>query len=341
MSGTGGLLIALLLLAVNAFFVASEFALISTRRSAIEPLVARGSRRARITLRAMERVSILLAGAQLGITLASLGLGAVAEPAVAHLLERVFGAAGAGGHFVHPLAFVIALLIVVFLHVVLGEMVPKNLAMAGPERAALLLVPSLAQLARLLRPAIAVLNGLANLTLRAVRITPQDEVTSAFTRDEVAGLVAESRSAGLLDAHEHELLTDALAFDIRTVRSVLRSIDQLVTAAPSVTPQEIEQLAVATGFSRFPVRAPSGELIGYVHLKDVLETDQLRRETALMPGQVRPLVTVGVDDPLAGVLETMQANGAHLAGVTDGGGGQLGIVVLEDVLSELFTRPRA
>ncbi len=336
MSGPAGLLLALLLLALNAFFVASEFALISTRRSSIEPLAANGSRRARVTLRGMERVSILLAGAQLGITLASLGLGAVAEPAVAHVLERLFGAAGAAGRFVHPLAFVIALLIVVFLHVVLGEMVPKNLAMAGPERAALLLVPSLTRLARILRPAIAALNGLANLTLRVAGITPQAEVTSAFTRDEVAGLIAESRGAGLLDEQEHELLTDALAFDDRKVRSVLRPIDQLVTTGPSVTPQEIEQLAVVTGFSRFPVRAPSGELIGYVHLKDVLETDPLRRETALTPEQVRPLLTVGLDDPLAGVLETMQANGAHLAGVTDGDGEQLGIVVLEDVLSELI-----
>lgn len=336
MSVAGGLLIAVLLLAVNAFFVASEFALISTRRSSIEPLAAQGSRRARTTLRAMERVSFLLAAAQLGITLASLGLGAVAEPAVAHLLERLFGAVGAAEHFVHPVAFVIALLIVVFLHVVIGEMVPKNLALAGPERAALLLVPSLGWLARLLRPAIAGLNGLANLTLRAARIAPQEEVTSAFTRDEVAGLIAESRSAGLLDAQEHELLEDALAFDAHTVRSVLLTMDRLVTTPPGATPHDIEQLTVRTGYSRFPVKEPSGELVGYVHLKDVLETDPARRSAPLAAWQVRPLLPVGVDDSLASVLETMQANGAHLACVIDAEGAQLGIAALEDVLAELI-----
>ena len=108
-----------------------------------------------------------------------------------------------------------------------------------------------------------------------------------------------------------------------------------------MTPQEIERLTVRTGFSRFPVRAASGELIGYVHLKDVLETDPRLRAAPLAPGQVRPLVAVGVDDPLSGVLETMQANGAHLAGVTAADGEQLGIAVLEDVLAELFNRPRA
>ena len=339
MSGAVGLLVALLLLVINAYFVAAEFALISSRRSSIEPLAEAGSRRARVTLRAMEQVSLLLAGAQLGITLASLGLGAVAEPAVAHQLERLFDAVGAPDSLLHPVSFVIALLIVVFLHVVLGEMVPKNVALAGPERTALLLVPALTWLVRVLRPAIATLNGLANVTLRAVRITPRAEVASAFTSDEVAGLISQSHREGLLDEEEHERLAGALGFEARTARSVLLPLDDLVTVVPDVTPREIERLTVRTGYSRFPVRTrrtvKSG-LAGYVHLKDVLESDPGLRAAPVAAKRIRPLLHIGADDTLASVLETMQANGAHLARVTESDGTLLGVVALEDVLAALI-----
>jgi CBS domain containing-hemolysin-like protein len=335
-NGAGGLLVAVLLLLVNAFFVAAEFALISTRRSSIEPLAAQGSRRARVTLAGMEQASLLLAGSQLGITLASLGLGAVAEPSVAHELERLFDAVGAPDGLLHPVSFVIALLIVVFLHVVVGETIPKNLAIAGPERAALFLVPALTWLVRLLRPAIAGLNALANLTLRAVRITPQEEVTSAFTREEVAGMIAESHEEGLLDADDHEHLSDALGFDARTARAVLLPLEQLVTVSPGVTPQDVEKLSADTGFSRFPVRDSSGDLAGYVHLKDVLETDPVQRSTPVAAKRIRPLLRIGADDSLGSVLAAMQTNGAHLARATDAAGQLLGVVALEDVLAELI-----
>jgi CBS domain containing-hemolysin-like protein len=193
-----GVAVAVVLLLANAFFVGAEFALISARRSSIEPLAEAGSRRARTTLAAMERVSLMMAGAQLGITVCSLGLGAV-EPAVAHLLEPVFEALRVPGALVHPISFAIALAVVVALHVVIGEMVPKNLALAGPDRAALALTPPLAAVVRVLRPVIVVLNALANGVLRLLRVAPKDEVTSSFTRDEVAGLFDQSRAGGLLD----------------------------------------------------------------------------------------------------------------------------------------------
>ena len=142
MSDWAGILLTVFLLAANAFFVGAEFALISARRSQIEPRAQAGSRMARTTLKAMEKVSLMMAGAQLGITMASLGLGAVSEPALAHLMEPVFHDLGLPDAWLHPVAFVIAMTIVVFLHVVVGEMVPKNIAIAGPDRAALI-APSL------------------------------------------------------------------------------------------------------------------------------------------------------------------------------------------------------
>jgi len=146
--------VAVALLAGNAFFVGAEFALIAARRTQIEPRAAEGSRAARLTLRAMERVSLMMAGAQLGITMCSLGLGAIGEPAVAHVLEIPLGALGVSGALLHTIAFAIALAIVVFLHMVLGEMVPKNIAIAGPERSALVLGPALYGVVTVLKPLI-------------------------------------------------------------------------------------------------------------------------------------------------------------------------------------------
>ena len=162
MSDVTALVIAVLLLAFNAFFVGAEFALVSARRSQIEPLAQQGSRMARTTLTAMENVSLMMAGAQLGITICSVGLGAVGEPAVAHLIEPLFERAGVSEAFLHPVAFVVALAVVVFLHVVLGEMVPKNIAIAGPDRAALVLGPPMLGVVTLLRPLIVSLNAIAN-----------------------------------------------------------------------------------------------------------------------------------------------------------------------------------
>src|SRR5215218_6988560 len=228
--------ISLFLLAANAFFVGAEFALVSVRRGAIESRAADGGWASRVTLKAMENVSLMMAGAQLGITICSLGLGYLGEPAIAHLLEGPFEEIGLPEALVHPIAFAIALSLIGYLHVVLGEMVPKNIALAGPTRSALLLTPPLTMIVRAFRPAIALLNWIANITLRAIGVRPQDEVASAFTRDEVAGLVEESRREGLLDQHEGRLLVGALKFEERDARAVLLPISSLETVAPDVTP---------------------------------------------------------------------------------------------------------
>jgi CBS domain containing-hemolysin-like protein len=326
--------LALLLLAANAFFVAAEFALVSARRTSIEPRAQAGSRAATITLRAIENVSLMMAAAQLGITICSLGLGYLGEPVIAHVIEGPLESVGVPGGFVHPIAFAIALSIVSFLHVVVGEMVPKNLALAAPDRAALALGPPLALVVRFMRPAIVALNAAANATLRRFGVTPQDEVTSAFTRDEVAGLVEESRREGLLDAHEGRLLVGALKFEERDARSVLLPRADLVTVEETVTPAAVEQLAARTGYSRFPVRR-AADLIGYLHLKDVLEFEDVHRNRPIARSWIRPLPPVDQGDRLRAILRTMQQSGAHLARVVGDDGDTAGVVALEDVLEEL------
>lgn len=331
------LLLAVVLLALNAFFVGAEFALLSARRSQIEPKALAGSKAAKATLTAMENVSAVMAAAQLGITMCSLGLGAVGEPAVAHLLKPVFAAVGVPDQLVYPISFVLALLVVVFLHVVLGEMVPKNIAIAGPARAALVLGPPMMWIVTVLRPVIASLNFIANLALRVLRVEPKDEVSSVFTREEVAALVEESRGEGMIEAAKYDLLAGALGFTELTVAAVLMPSASLATVGPGSTSTDVEALCARTGFSRFPVVTASGDLRGYLHIKDVLETDETRRERPVDSKWVRPFATVRSDELLHEALGTLRQRGAHtcLGRVVDATGQVLGVVTLEDVLEEL------
>ena len=338
MSAGAAFAVALVLLVGNAFFVGAEFATMAARRSQIEPLAAAGSRRARRTLYAMEHVSVMLACAQLGVTVCSVGLGAVAEPALAHLLEVPFAAVSLPEELVHPVAFALALTVVVYLHVVVGEMVPKNLAIAGPDRVALLLAPPLVWLSRVLAPLIRVLNGVANGVLRLMRVEPKDEVTSAFTAEEVQSIVEESQREGLL-GHEHSLVSGALEFSDRDAGDVAVQLGELVTVAAGSTPAEVERLVARTGFSRFPVVDAAGSMTGYLHLKDVLYADDARYDEPVPAKRVRSLVTVGAADDVEDVLAAMQRSGAHLAGVVDREG-LTGVVFLEDVLEELVGEVR-
>ena len=335
MSTPASILVALLLLLLNAFFVATEFAIVSSRRSQIEPAAQAGSRLARTSLRAMEHVSSMIAGIQLGVTVCSVLLGAVAEPAVAHLFEPVFGVVHLPTQVQHPAALVIALALVAFFHVVLGEMVPKNLTLAAPDRAVLFLAPVMLGVVTVLRPLIMVLNAVAVGSLRLLRVEPKQEVSSTFTREEVAALVEESRGEGLLEEDEYDRLAGALGFTEKKVSEVLLPVDRLTTVPRGASAADIEAVCAATGFSRFPVAAEDGELLGYLHIKDVLELDEQRRQRPVEEKWIRPFAPVSPDDTLHDALETLQRRGAHLARVVDAEGRTLGLATLEDVIEEL------
>ncbi|MFL6089722.1 MAG: hemolysin family protein [Aeromicrobium sp.] len=341
MSPLTALLVALGLLLLNGLFVAAEFALILARRTQLEPAAAAGSATARMALRGIENLTTAIAAAQLGITICSLGLGAVAEPALANLLAPAFDAVGLGKTSADFVAFVLALGVVTFAHAVLGEMVPKNLALVGPDRAARVLAPFMLTVMAIFRPFVVALSVTARLVVRLFGIEPKREVSSAFTADEVAGILEESHREGLLDEHEYELVTGALEFHEGTVERVLLPRDGLVTIAPSATPADVEQACATTGFSRFPVVDASGDFTGYLHLKDVLETDEASRSEPIADKWVRPLATVRIDSGLSAALRTMQARGSHMARVADADGQVAGVVMLEDVLEELVGEIRA
>ncbi|MFF8414546.1 hemolysin family protein [Streptomyces omiyaensis] len=331
------LLLALFLVLANGFFVGAEFALVSVRRSQIEPI---GGVRAAQVLYGLENLPRMMAAAQFGITVCSLTLGAVAEPTVARLLEPAFHAVGVPAGLIHPLGYVIALAVVVFLHLVIGEMVPKNLAMAAPERTALRLAPALVGFARLCRPVTTALGACARLVLRAFGVEPKDEVEAVFTSAQLGRLVEDAGQAGLLDPAEQERLEDALELGSRPVTDVLIPASALVTVSPSATPGAIEELTVRTGYSRFPVRAegPQAVFLGFVHVKDVLDLEE--RERAVPRQLWRPMATLRAELPLDDALTVMRRAATHLAQVADASGRILGLVALEDVLETLVGEVR-
>ncbi|WP_329341722.1 hemolysin family protein [Streptomyces sp. NBC_00663] len=328
------LLIGFATLVVNAFFVGAEFALISVRRSQIEPYAEEGDRRAKSVLWGLRHVSALMAAAQLGITLCTLVLGVVAEPAIAHLLEPVFHALGVPKGAGHAVSFVIALTAATYLHMLLGEMVPKNIALAEPVRSALVLGPPLVTLSRALRPVIFTVNAFANGLLRLLRVETKDEVTATFSDAELARLVKDSDEAGLIDDRTRERLHDALELGRRPVGEVVLPLERVVYARVGVTPEELEGLSAESGFSRFPVVDETRRIVGYLHVKDALDASP--RDVPFLVRDMRPIARVRESTPLDDVLTAMRGGRTHLAAAVGDDGRLAGLVTMEDVLRRLF-----
>ncbi|WP_018546682.1 hemolysin family protein [Streptomyces sp. LaPpAH-108] len=328
------LLIGLATLVVNAFFVGAEFALISVRRSQVEPLAQEGDKRAKRVVWGLEHVSALLAAAQLGITLCTLVLGVVAEPAIAHLLEPVFHAAGVPSSAGHVVSFVIALTLATYLHMLLGEMVPKNIALAEPVRSALLLGPPLVALSKALRPVIFTINAFANGLLRLLRVEAKDEVSATFTDTELAEIVKDASEAGLIDNRAQERLNDALELGSRPVRDVVVPLERVVYARIGITPEQLERLSAESGFSRFPVVDDGRRIVGYLHVKDALDASP--RDMPFHLRDMRPIARIRETSPLDDVLTAMRGSRTHVAAVIGEDGRLAGLVTMEDVLRELF-----
>jgi CBS domain containing-hemolysin-like protein len=334
-----GVLLTVALLAANAFFVGAEFALISARRDRLEALAEQGKRRAATVIRAGQNLSVMLAGAQLGITICSILLGRVGEPAVAHLLEKPFDLFGVPDALLHTVSFVIAITVVVVLHVLLGEMVPKNIAIAGPESAAMLLVPPYLAWVRLARPVIAVYDWCAHMTLRAMGIRAKPELENTVSTVELSEMIAESLSEGLLDPEEHNRLSRALQIRTRAVADVaipLSEVHAVPAAADDTGPtvEAIQQALRDSGYSRFPVTGSGGRYIGYIHIKDVLNLVN-DADAVVDLSMVRPLPQVPASSPLPDALSRLRRSNSHLALVTADDGSVTAMVALEDLVEDL------
>lgn len=334
MSPWAGIAWLIVLLLGNAFFVAGEFAIMSARRSQIEPRADEGSTRAKTALWAMEHVSLMLACAQLGITVCSLLILNVAEPALHELLSGPLAFFGLSVEAAAITAWLLALLIVTFLHVTLGEMVPKNMSVSTADTAALLLAPPLVFVSRLVKPVIVALNWSANHILRAMGIEPRDEVTSTYTLEEVQSIVEESTRHGLVDDGSG-LLNGALEFSTHTAADSMVSLKELVTLKVGTTPAEFERAVGRTGFSRFVIVDDASNLTGYLHLKDVLGIEDSLYHASIDENHVRNMVNIPLTEEVEDAMAVMQRTGSHVARVMDEEGLTRGVLFLEDVLEEL------
>ena len=330
-----GIIWLVVLLVVNAFFVGAEFAVISARRSQIEPKAEAGSKAAKTTLWAMEHATLMLATSQLGITVCSLVILNVSEPAIHHLLEIPLGLTTLSAETIGIVAFVVALLLVTFLHVVFGEMVPKNISFSVPTRAALLLAPPLVLVARVFKPVIWTLNGIANSILRLFKVEPKEGATSAYTLDEVANIVEQSTRDGVL-TDTSGTLTAAFEFTAKTVADVEVPIDSMVMLPSTATPADIQRAVAAHGYSRYILTDDGGAPTGYLHLKDVMDlTTPAAFREAVPAKRIRKLASAFSGSELEDALAVMRRTGAHVARVFDAHGTTTGVLFLEDIIEEL------
>jgi CBS domain containing-hemolysin-like protein len=331
------LLVAVLLLAANGLFVALEFAVIASRRTKLEQLAGEGSVSARFALDAASELPLQLASVQLGVTMASLGLGAVAEPTVAHGIRQVlelFGSIPQG--VVETVAVVFGLGIILFLHTVLGEMVPRYVALSSPERVLLALAIPSRMYVFLLRPLIRAIRWLGNTGTRLLGVEPRSDLNTVHTAEEIASMLAASREEGLIEEMAHDLLSGALDFGERPLSDVMVPRAQITWVSRDATVADAEQAIVTSGHSRLLVAGTDlDDIVGFVHAKDLLTVPASARDRPLPLARIRRVLILPAQRPLDEVLVAMRRQRTHVAVVVDENRHVIGLATLEDVLEDL------
>lgn len=327
------ILLMIVLLAANGFFVAAEFAYITARRDVLEQTP--GSP-ARMAVGLNRNLSLSLTAAQLGITMASLGLGAVAEPAIARLLEQGLGFLPLPDGAIDAVSFAIALLIVVFLHMVVGEMAPKNIAISSPERTATALAPLFRSFIFVFRPLIAALNGLANWVLKMFGVRPADTLEVGHSADDLAVIIATGQEQGVIEDFTRRLLTGAIVFGDRDAAEVMMPRPDVVAVPEVSTVADVEEVMRATGHSRIPVHgADLDDVKGFIHVKDLMGYPDEERDLLINRALIRESLFVPESAHIRSVLDEMRRTRIHFATVIDEHGSTSGIITMEDIAEEL------
>jgi len=332
------LALAFVLLVLNGFFVAAEFALLASRRSRLEQLEAQGDKRATHALAGVRELTLMLAGAQLGITMCSLGLGVVAKPAIAGVIEGALGESftisdGTSG----IIGFTLGLSIVVFLHMVVGEMAPKSWAISHPEKSALRLARPFRLFVKIFRPIIRLLNWFADVVVRLLGVEPADERAMAHTPTELLLLLNESAGHGEIEAQEHDLLVRSLELSGLTAQDAMTVRRDIVSVSADSTAGDVAAEAHRTGRTRVVVHEGDLDHIrGFVHVKDVLRLGNGEWSTVLADRIVRPIMVTPEHHGLEDLLVEMRTERHHIALVVDEHGTVVGVVTLEDLLERLI-----
>jgi CBS domain containing-hemolysin-like protein len=320
----------------TGFFVASEFSLVNLDRIELEARRDRGERGLGITIGALKRTSTHLSSAQLGITLTTLLTGFMLEPAVSTLLHEPIAGLGWPDAVVRPVASVVAVLLATLLSMIVGELVPKNFALALPLRIAKIVIPFQVAFTWVFRPAVSLLNGSANLILRLVGIEPKEELSSARTAEELSSLVRRSASAGSLDVDTATLLARTLAFSGHVASDVMTPRPRVASVERSDTADVVVDLARRTGYSRFPVIEESiDDVVGLVHIKNAVAVPRERRAEVPVSALGTEALRVPETMKLDTLLGELRGRGYQMAVVLDEYGGTAGVATLEDLVEEL------
>ncbi|MCI3928315.1 hemolysin family protein [Streptomyces sp. AN091965] len=337
MSFPMALFVTVLLLIGSGFFVAAEFALVAARRHRVEKAAAEGRRGAQAVLAGMRELSLMLAGAQLGITVCTLGLGSVSKPAISHELDPLLHRIGLPSGVSYGVSFALAMIIVVFLHMVIGEMAPKSWAIAHPERSAMLLTPAFRTTVKAVRPLIWILNKVSNALVRLCRVEPREELTSVHNREQLTHLVAESQRLGLISRDDSELITRSLTEPLTPVGDLQTPAAAITAVDASATPEDVLRIASAHDRTRLLVR-DGARVLGSVHARDALVAQSQGRGTSARE-LARPLPELPADTTLAHAVEQLRQRRASLAVVCDDSGRLTGLVTLDDLLAR-YLQPK-
>ncbi|MGW5969420.1 hemolysin family protein [Streptomyces sp. NPDC055186] len=333
MSFPMALFVTVLLLIGSGFFVAAEFALVAARRHRMEKAAAEGRRGAGAALAGMRELSLMLAGAQLGITVCTLGLGSVSKPAISHQLDPLLRALGLPGAVSYGVAFAVAMSVVVFLHMVVGEMAPKSWAIAHPERSAMLLAPSFRAVVKAVRPLIHVLNVVSNTLVRMCRVSPRDELASIHDREQLTHLVAESERLGLISKTDSQLLTRSLTEPDTPVAALRIPAEEITSVEGGAGVDEMLRVATAHDRTRLLVRE-GGTVLGTVHARDALVARARGRATSARE-LARPVPELTDTTTVADAIDVLRRRRGTLAVVRDEAGRLTGLVTLDDLLARL------
>jgi CBS domain containing-hemolysin-like protein len=323
-----------LLILVNALFVAAELSLVAVDRDRVDALAGQGSRPARIVSGALSRLSLTLSGTQLGVTVLSLVLGLVAEPTVAKVIDPLVRPLPDGAE--RGVSVFVALVVVTALTMVLGELLPKGIAVAAPLRVALWLAAPLRIYSIVFGPLIRVLNRAADWSVRRLGVEPREELRSVRNIDELELLIASSGQEGTLDPQAFTLLTRTIRFGHKTAADALVPRLDMITVGRDDTVADLVVVAIGSGHSRFPVVGDDlDDVLGVVHVKDVLRIPPEERQRTPVTELASPATFIPEGRDLESLLTEMRAGGVQLAVVADEYGGVAGIVTLEDLLEEI------
>ncbi len=329
----------IVLVIVNGVFVAAEFALVGARRSRLETLAEAGSRPARWLMRVFDRPTGkdgYIAIAQLGITLASIGLGMYGEPAVAGWLYGPFEDLGLSNTAAHTVGFIIALSGITFMHVVFGEMIPKALALQAPETVSLRVNPVMRVFGLVFRPMVAILNAAAIGLMRLLRIPEPDQRLALYTSAELAIVTDETASAGQLGDMQRNLIRNVFDLDERTAEELMTSRSRIEALDIDTSTREIAARVTASGRSRYPVIDGSlDEVVGVLHIKDFIRSEQ-RGAARSLRELMRPIPTIAGTASAEQVLDRFRRDRTHAVLVVDEHGGTLGLVTMDDLIAEVM-----